>query len=179
MPLFFIKMETSKEIWKPIEGYEGIYEISSFGRVKSFYGKKNIFGRILNPNLNKYGYPIVRLCKDKKAETTTIHRLVATAFLNYKYDRVNSVINHIDGNKTNNNLSNLEIVTQRKNLSTCFRRDRNRLTSKFPGVSFDRTNKKWMAVIAIKRKHIFQKRFDSELEAAAAYQSKLIELGLN
>jgi ribosomal protein L22 len=172
-------MKTKNEVWKPIEGYEGIYEISSFGRVKSFYGKKNILGRILNPCLDGNGYPIVRLCKDKKLETTTIHRLVAITFLNYKFEKGNSVVNHIDGNKTNNNLSNLEIVTQRKNLSTCFRRDRNRLTSKYPGVSFDKINKKWRATVSIKRKQIFQKYFDSELEAAAAYQSKLIELGLN
>jgi hypothetical protein len=170
-------MKTNNEVWKPIEGYED-YEVSSFGRVKSFKSKKNIVGRILKPNLVK-GYFVVSLCKDKKKKTIWIHQLVAAAFLNYRHDKVNSVVNHVDGNKTNNYLSNIEIVTQRRNLTTCFRSDRNMLTSRYPGVSFDRTNKKWRTIVSIKGRHIFQKRFTSELEAAAAYQSKLIELGLN
>jgi ribosomal protein L22 len=171
-------MKTNNEVWKPIEGYEGVYEISSFGRVKSFKGKKNIVGKILKPNLVK-GYFALSLCKDRKKKTIQIHQLVAAAFLNYIPDKVNSVINHIDGNKTNNNISNLEIVTQRKNLSTCFRSDRDIITSRHPGVCFDKTNKKWRATVDVKGNHIFQKRFTSELEAAAAYKSKLIELGLN
>jgi ribosomal protein L22 len=174
---FLQKMKKNNEIWKPIEGYED-YEVSSFGRVKSFKSKKNIVGRILKPNLVK-GYFVVGLCKDKKEKKASIHQLVAAAFLNYKYDRVNSVVNHIDGNKTNNNISNLEVVTQRKNLSTCFRSDRDIITSRNPGVCFDKIHKKWRATVDVKGKHIFQKCFDSELEAAAAYQSKLIELGLN
>jgi hypothetical protein len=172
-------MKTNNEVWKPIEGYEGIYEISSFGRVKSFKGKKNIFGKILKPGLDGNGYPIVSLCKNKKKKTGKIHQLVATAFLNYKYDRVNSVINHIDGNKTNNNLSNLEITTQRKNSTICFRSDRDRLTSRYPGVYWNRWRKKWTTCISVKYELVFFKMFDSELEAAEAYQSKLIELGLN
>jgi ribosomal protein L22 len=171
-------MKTTNEIWKQIEGYEGVYEISSFGRVKSFKSKKNIVGRILKPNLVK-GYFVVCLCKDKKVKTMQIHQLVAAAFLNYIPDKVNSVVNHIDGNKTNNSLSNLEVTTQRKNSTTCFRRDRDRLTSRYPGVCFDKTHEKWIATVFSKKKHVFRKLFTSELEAAEAYKSKLIELGLN
>jgi hypothetical protein len=171
-------MGTNKEIWKRIEGYDD-YEISNFGRVKSFKNKRNSYGKILKPTSDTHGYLHVHLCKDEKVKTAKIHQLVAIAFLNYKPDRVNSVVNHIDGNKTNNYLSNLEIVTSRKNTNEFFRLKSKKLTSKFPGVYWNKFNRKWRARITIKGKQVFNKHFASELEAAAAYQSKLIELGLN
>jgi hypothetical protein len=170
-------MKTKNEVWKPIEGYEGVYEISSLGRVKSFW--KYPEGKILKPSLDTHGYLIVSLCKDKKKETAWIHRLVAIAFLGHTPNGQELVINHKDGDTLNNYLSNLEIVTQRRNLTTCFRKDREKLSSKYPGVSWNKEKKKWAASVYIKKKHVLQKYFDSELEAAAAYKSKLIELGLN
>ena len=99
-----------REIWKDIEGYEGLYQVSNLGRVKSLqmYAnggyKKRV--KILKPCNNGNGYYVVYLMKNKKRSVNYIHRLVAQAFLknfnNYK------CINHKDENKSNNNVDNLE-----------------------------------------------------------------------
>lgn len=92
-----------KEYWKPVVGYEGHYQVSNFGRVKSIkFGK----GRILKPTTNLYGYLFVKLCKDGKVKPFTVHRLVAEAFLPNP-DNLPQV-NHKDENKQNNIVSNLE-----------------------------------------------------------------------
>lgn len=96
------------EIWKPIKGYEGLYEISNYGNVKSLRYHNGTQTRLLKPRVNKYGYLQVGLYlpKQKQPKTFTIHRLVATSFLDNKYNY--NQVNHIDGNKTNNHVQNLE-----------------------------------------------------------------------
>lgn len=91
-----------EEKWKTIEGYEGLYEISSFGRVKSLkFGNE----RILKPCKNR-DYLKVCLWKKGKKESKLIHRLVSDAFIQNPYNLPE--VNHIDENKTNNNVNNLE-----------------------------------------------------------------------
>ena len=91
------------EIWKNIAGYEGLYEVSSFGRVRSLrFGKT----KILKPGKNKKGYLRVSLCKNGKQKTFFVHRLVAQAFLENPQNLPQ--INHKDENKQNNRLENLE-----------------------------------------------------------------------
>ena len=92
-----------KEIWKDIEGYEGLYKVSNMGNVKSLkYGKE----RILKAGKNRGGYLYVFLYKDGKAKNYTVHKLVGNAFLSnpqgYKE------LNHKDEDKTNNCVDNLE-----------------------------------------------------------------------
>lgn len=85
------------EIWKDIEGYIGLYQVSNFGRVKSLkFGKE----RVLQPGKNREGYFIVSLCKDGKQKMFRINRLVASAFL--KNPENNPCVNHKDEDKTNN-----------------------------------------------------------------------------
>lgn len=106
-----------KEIWKDIEDYEKIYQISNLGRIKSLsrfvnncknYGSIGFYTKekILKLAISKTGYYICTLFKNGKGKTFKVHRLIAKAFIenpnNYK------IINHIDGNKLNNNLNNLE-----------------------------------------------------------------------
>lgn len=110
----------SEEIWKDIKGYEGLYQVSNLGRIKSlerrckarWYTRK-VPEKIYSPALDTYGYPIVSLHKDGKKKTITIHILVANAFLK-KPDGCNS-INHIDENKQNNCVENLEWCTVQEN----------------------------------------------------------------
>ena len=106
------------EIWVDIQGYEGKYQVSNFGNVRSadrlykqanskvdeykhFYKRK-----ILTPFYNKWGYKRVGLSKNGKVKFYTIHKLVAEAFL--KNNNNYPCVNHIDGNKENNNVNNLE-----------------------------------------------------------------------
>ena len=78
------------EIWKDVENYEGLYQVSNLGRVRSLdrdiYYQNGTFhshikGKILVPCLNKYGYANVNLCKNGKRKNITVHRLVALAFI--------------------------------------------------------------------------------------------------
>ena len=102
-----------KEYWKPIVGYEGLYMVSNWGRVKSMNYRHSGKERILKPVTNSSGYLLVKLCKDGKVKTFTVHRLVAEHFIpnpnNYKE------VNHKDENKTNNVVSNLEWCDRKYN----------------------------------------------------------------
>ena len=96
-------MNSINEQWKPVEGYEGLYEISNLGRVKSLkYGKE----RIMKPGKDGNGYLLVHLYKNGKPKMFKVHRLVAEAFIPNPFDF--SEINHINEDKTNNIVSNIE-----------------------------------------------------------------------
>ena len=92
------------ETWKPIAGYEGIYEVSSFGRVKSLKT-----GKVLKPLDHGNGYLCVNLSKKGKTKIHLIHRLVAMAFVENPYNH--NVVNHLDEDKQNNHAGNLEWTT--------------------------------------------------------------------
>jgi len=100
-----------EEVWKTIHGFED-YMISNFGRVKSLKRGKEFILKLRN---NKRGYLKVLLYKNGNTKDHKVHQLVAVAFLNHTPDGMKMVINHKDLIKTNNHVSNLEIVTQRNN----------------------------------------------------------------
>ena len=107
-----------KEEWKDIEGYEGLYQVSSFGNIKKIaYTAKTKKGiryhkaKYIKQQLAKNGYYIVGLYKERKCKQYYVHRLVAKAFL----ENEKEMVNHIDGNKKNNMLSNLEWCTRQEN----------------------------------------------------------------
>ena len=112
-----------KEYWKPVVGYENLYEVSNLGRIRSFdrwVKSKNgsiriCRGRILKPYTNKDGYLYVVLCKNNKHKTYKVHRLVAEAFLPNP-DNLPQV-NHKDENKQNNNVENLEFCDCKYNIN--------------------------------------------------------------
>lgn len=116
------------ELWKPVKGYENLYEVSNLGNVRSVdrYIDTNIRhvtrrlqkGRILSQNLKSRGYLTVDLCKNGKVKTTLVHRIVADAFLP---DDGKRTINHIDGDKTNNAVSNLERSSHSENIKHAFK----------------------------------------------------------
>lgn len=168
-----------KEIWKAITGYEGIYEVSTFGRVKSLSRKvcnhqgchisKEIF---LRSNINTNGYLQVVLIKDKCRKHIKVHKLIAIEFLNHKPCGFKLVVDHIDNNRLNNMLENLQLITARENAS----KDRKGGTSKYIGVSFYKSRNKWVSYIKVKNIQIFLGRFDIEIEASNAYQEALTRI---
>lgn len=117
----------NNEIWLPIVGYEGIYEISNFGRVKSLqrtvehHGAKsglyNKAEKILSPQKHstKGGYYEVCLWRENKSKNFKLHRLVATAFIPNPENKPE--VNHKDGDKSNNCVNNLEWVTSKENIT--------------------------------------------------------------
>lgn len=96
------------EEWRGVPNYEGLYEISDLGNVKSLYSNK-----ILKPSVDKYGYVRFSATKDKKQKTLRIHRLVAELFVPNPLNLPQ--VNHIDGNKLNCTKSNLEWSTDSDN----------------------------------------------------------------
>jgi hypothetical protein len=100
------------EEWREIKDFEGIYEVSNFGNVRSLMSKKDGF-RNLKLSANNTGYFMVRPHKGGLGKTCKVHRLVAETFIPNPYNK--RTVNHIDGNKTNNHVSNLEWSTHSEN----------------------------------------------------------------
>lgn len=107
------------ELWRDVPNYEGLYMVSSIGRVKSIR-RKNSVGRYIKEKIfsareNNHGYPSVSIMKNGKSKNVRVHRLVAEAFIPNP-DNLPEV-NHIDENKSNNRVENLEWVTQQQNIT--------------------------------------------------------------
>lgn len=113
-----------QEVWKPVVGYEGLYEVSNKGRVKSLVraiydiNTKTVINykreKYLTGRANGRGYPIVRLVKNGVEKNMYIHRLVGIAFIPNPKNL--PVINHLDSDPTNNCVENLEWCTQKHNM---------------------------------------------------------------
>lgn len=168
-----------EEIWKDIPNYEGLYQVSNLGRVKSlsrkvfnnrgFYILKH--DKILKPGTSR-DYLNVILYKDKIIKTFKIHKLVAICFLNHVSDiKGNIVVDHINNNPKDNRLENLQIITNRENLS----KDKKNKTSKYTGVCWHKSTNKWRAKISINGKSFWLGVFDTQEQAHEAYKNKLKE----
>lgn len=105
-------------MWLPIYGYEGIYEISDFGEVKSLNYNHTGKEKILAKKRHRSGYDTVVLCKNAEKKNKSIHILVAQAFVDNPQRKPQ--VNHKDGNKHNNCAENLEWVTASENIKHSF-----------------------------------------------------------
>jgi hypothetical protein len=173
-----------EEIWVDVKGYEQSYQVSNLGRVRSkdeikivnnkFLGKsyeRPKKGKILNPGIDSHGYHTVRLYKDKISKTHGIHVVVAISFLNHVPVGPSIVVDHIDNDKSNNKLSNVQVITHRQNIS----KDKKNKTSKYTGVYLSKYGKKykWKAVIQNEKKKIFLGYYNCDTIAHFAYLKKL------
>jgi len=142
-------------LMKDVLGFEGIYAVDEHGSVWSF--KWGNF-RKLKPGIDRDGYHIVNLCKDGKQKTHKVHRLIAQAYLkDYSNDLQ---VDHINGDRINNKLENLRMVTQQKNQWN---------QTKAKGYTWNKNAGKWQAQIKVNGKVKNLGLFDTEQEAHDAY----------
>lgn len=188
-------------IWKPIQGYENLYEVSNTGLIKSLerlVPNTHCSVRLVKEKLLKgrptktVDYLYVLLYKNNMGTRFSIHRLVAQTFLLNPLNKAQ--VNHKDGNKINNHESNLEWVTVSENhqhawdtgLCDCNRQKsyermlgtKHTTTSNYHNVSRDNTRNKWIGFIKHNGKIHFNKRFDNEIDAAMYVNTLIDKMGL-
>jgi hypothetical protein len=157
------------EVWKEVVGYEGIYQVSNLGRIKSLkFGKE----KILKKTIDNRGYYVVNLHINRKQKTFNVHQIVASSFLNHKPNGYEFVVDHINDDKLNNQVSNLQIVTARFNVF----KTQGKYSSQYKGIYLNKRFNKWLAQIYIngKRKHLGY--FTNEYDAHIAYENALANL---
>lgn len=153
------------ENYKDVKDHEGLYLISDLGNVKNAKT-----GRILKPDKDRKGYLRVFLSNKSIKKTIRIHILVAQSFLNHNNDgTLNIVVDHKDNDKSNNKKDNLQLISNRLNAS----KDKSNKTSKYIGVSWDKSRNKWSAEIRIGKNRKRLGRFANEIDAHNAYQKEL------
>jgi len=122
MGVLAVKNEQQQELWRAIPEYEGYYEVSNMGRVRSLDridgNGKSFKGRVLAQTETVYGYYRVRLCKDGKPRSFMVHRLVAQAFKLISGD--SHEVNHLDGDKKNCKADNLQWCNKSENLQHAY-----------------------------------------------------------
>ena len=155
-----------KEEYRDIEGYQE-YKVSNLGNVKSLkFGKE----RILKGGVDTGGYRNVSIFSNNgEQKALRIHKLVAIAFLGHKPCGYTLVINHINFNKKDNRVENLEVVTQRENAN----KKHVKTSSKYTGVCWGKREGKWIARIWHNDKQNHLGYFECELAASKAYNDKL------
>lgn len=137
-----------KEIWKDIKHYKGLYQISNLGNVKSlkrliadkrrsYWSKERILKGGVTSTKKMQGYKFVVLSKNKKTRSFYVHRLVASAFISNKKNKTQ--VNHIDGNKLNNNVDNLEWCTPLENTAHAIK---NKLTPNGENLNYSKLTQK-------------------------------------
>lgn len=159
-PIFDLSLYFFMEIWKDITGYEGLYQVSNLGNVR------NTNGKILKDRFRKE-YKSVVLYKNKIGKPYSNHRLVAYEFILNVNNK--PCVNHINGNKIDNVVSNLEWVNSRENSSHRY------INKTLPtGVSKVKKCQKYTAQIIVNKKKIYLGNFDLPSEASKAYNNAII-----
>ncbi len=157
-----------KEEFKTIEGYEE-YQVSNLGRVKSLKFNKETF---LKGVIDAYDYKKVQLSLNSKQKTFKIHKLVAIAFLGHTPQGHNEVVDHIDNDKSNNRVDNLQLITARQNTS----KDKKGYSSEYVGVCYFKNSNKWISSIRIGKKQVTLSYTKTQFEGYLYYKYALKNL---
>ena len=157
-------MDETREFFRFVKGYDN-YMISNFGRV---FNLKSL--RMLKLHTSKRGYNTIGLYKYGISKTRRVHILIANAF--FKNPENKKMVDHIDGNGLNNNISNLRWATGSENSQNAKLSKKN--TSGFKGVSFNKKKQKWEVKIGInnKYKHL---GYYTDIEYAKAARKKAVD----
>ena len=165
------------EEWVNIYGLEGYYCVSNFGNIKSLdrldsLGRK-IKGRSITPlkqSSNSKKYLAFQSCVNGIVKNIRIHHVVAEAFIGPRPKGY--VVDHIDNNTFNNNVENLQYITNRENCS----KDKRGCSSNFTGVHWSNIASKWCSKIKINGRQKHLGYFESEIDASEAYRKELEKL---
>lgn len=174
-------LNISNEVWKSVRGFENLYQVSNLGRVANFRGQ------LMSPQVINSGYHAVVFKVNKVTHNRLVHRLVAEAFLENLQGKTE--VNHLDGCKLNNVVSNLQWVTSAENKAHAKAAglwEYNKPTtgiklgrgSKYFNVSWDSSRKKWKTAVMHNGRTLGQRRFDSEEEAALHVNAVLDYYGI-
>ena len=167
-----------KEVWKDIIGFKNLYQISDLGRVKSldrfvYNGKESkrfCKGIILAQNIANHGYKSVMLTNGSIRKRFLVHKLVCQSFLGFDSDR-KWVIDHINDNKLDNRLINLQILSNRDNSTK-----KPIGYSKYVGVSYNKKRDRFYSAIYINGKSKFLGGYSNEYDAHLAYEKAKKEI---
>lgn len=170
------------EIYKDIKGFENYYQVSNLGNVRSLdryiSNGKSMFlkkGQNISKCVNNYGYLRVGLQKNGIQKHYTVHVLVASVFLRYIINGKNDiVVDHINNDKKDNRVVNLQLLTNRENLSKT-----KRGSSKYTGVHLHKSSKKWHSNIYVDGNRIYLGSFNTEIEAYNKYLDELKKINKN
>mgnify|MGYP000291181847 CR=1 FL=1 len=162
------------EIWKEVKGYEGFYEISNYGNIRSLdrivVNSKGVYfklkGKLLSSCVCSQGYKAVVLHKNSKSKSFRVHQLMAINFLNHNTDSRKIVVDHINNTRTDNNINNLRVITCRENTS----KDK-KCKNKYTGVYKTKYNK-YYSKIRINGKNTYLGMFDNIEDARSAYNKE-------
>ena len=149
------------EVFKDVPNYEGIYQVSNLGNVKSLKWKKEI---IMKQAISSR-YLAVNLRKENISKTFRVHVLVAMAFLDFKPNKQVLTIDHKNGVRTDNRLENLQIVTQRENNQNYHKSRKGQI-----GADWHEQTKKWRSRIYINKRIVHLGLFEEEKDALKAYE---------
>ena len=159
------ELPKNSEEWAAVDGYKN-YQVSWWGRVRN-----SKTGRILKGALSGDGYRLVSLCKNGKMKTHKIHQLVAREWVGNPDGK--SCVDHIDGDRANNNFENLRYATHSENSQN--QKKQSNTSSVYKGVYLHKPTKKWMAYIGLNRKLKNLGYYETEREAAETYNKAAIE----
>lgn len=171
-----------EEVWKDINGYEGLYQISNLGNIRSltrtikWMGKnKTENGRMMKPVKSGCGYKYISLSKENKRTSYRVHLLVWDAFGNQPRNGRILQVDHIDNDKMNNSIENLRLLNNRDNAS------KGKLlkekSSQYTGVCLHKPTQKWGARIQVDGNYKHLGLFYTQIQASLAYQKALISIG--
>ena len=172
-----------EEIFKDIPDYEGLYQASNLGGIKSCFRKVShkysgyitCLERILKTNIDVNGYRIVKLYNNNKKKTFKVSLLVWDTFGDKPRNGRKIQVDHINNIKTDDRFKNLQLLTGRENTSKGYIQ-KGKKTSKYTGVSWDTWHKKWRTTIQINGNNKHLGYFNTEIEAYKAYQKAKLEI---
>ena len=158
-----------EEIYKDCLNYDGIYQVSNIGNVRSIKSGKWI---LLTPTPDGWGYLQVTLTKNGVRKALKVHKLVYEAFFGIRPE--NMTIDHINNCINDNRLSNLQLLNNRDNVTKS--KKLKLKSSQYTGVTWCKLNKKWASRIYINGRRNNLGYFTDEIEASNAYQQELLKL---